>query len=541
MSIKKVRITGIGGGRAERRFFPSEGQFTSSAGFDPDLTVGSERQASGLAVPSAYTKFSGSEVNDAVIAEITTPKTTKIYVVTANGKIISYTVGFASETLIGTVAGSNAGGATYYNNYIYIFGTGASKDDVSRYGPLDQGAGAALVDNVWKGTTLGSQAALTNTTYPAIRLVKLPNHWGWVHVDNCLYFLDFKDGVGLVHRISTQKGTYEGDTNNTTVPSAYGVLDLPLGYYPTSVASYGTSVAIAATQTVDDVNGLNQGNAGLFIWNPTNEITFDQFAAFPDPVASALLSRYGRLYAFSGNLLRGCRVAEYVGGTTFQQLAYVDDGSVPLAGAVEAVGSRVYYGSFVVDPVESACVWAVNSRTRTRANDVQNVVAVGTQTAAASQVCTAVKWVGQQSGDESDAQFAVAMSSDATKEIYRKTTGGSGTIGSVIDLPIVTVGSGFRIDRIRLPLGSRMTSGSSMELTVLYDDNAAQSSVLTISNSVQAAASRVTFKTPQITGKGENNFRLRVSMSGVNASVATALAFPIECWLEVFDDEPLYG
>lgn len=537
--LKKGRITGIGGGRAERRFFPSEGQFTSSAGFDPDLTVGAERQASGLAVPSAYTKFSGSNVDGAVIAVITCPQTTKIYVVTANGKLISYTAGFASETLIGTVAGSNAGGATYYNNYIYIFGTGASKDDVSRYGPLD--GVAALTDNVWKGATLGSQQALTNTTYPQVRLVKLPNHWGWVHVDNCLYFLDFKEGKGLVHRISTVKGTAEGDTNSTVVPSAYGVLDLPFGYYPTSVASYGTSVAIAATQTVDDVNGLNQGNAGLFVWNPTNEVSFDQFVPFPDPVASALLSRYGRLYAFSGNLLRGCRVAEYVGGSTFQQLAYVDDGAVPLAGAVEAVGPRVHWGSFCVEPVETACVWAVNSRTRTRQNDVQNIVAVGTQTASQDQLCTALKWVGQQSGDESDAQFAVGASSSGTKEIYRKTTGGSGTIASVIDLPIVTVGSNFRIDRIRLPLGSAMVSGSSMELKVLYDDGTTESAVLTVSNTAQPSASRVTFKTPQITGQGQNNFRIRVSMSGVNATVPTALAFPIEYWLEVFDDEPLYG
>lgn len=538
--LKKVRITGIGGGRAEARFFPREGQFTSSAGFDPDLTAGNERQASGLAVPSAYSKFSGSNVDAAVIAEITCPQTTKIYAVTSNGKLISYTASFGSETLIGTVAGSNAGGATYYNNYIYIFGTGASKDDVSRYGPLDQGAGASLVDNVWKGATLGSQAALTNTAYPAIRLIKLPNHWGWVHVDNCLYFLDFKDGKGLVHRISTQKGTYEGDTNNTTVPSAYGVLDLPLGYYPTSVASYGTSVAVAASQTVDDVNGLNQGSAGLFIWNPTNEVSFDQFAAFPDPVASALLSKYGRLYAFSGNLLRGCRVAEYVGGTTFQQLAYVDDGAVPLAGAVEAVGQRVHWGSFCVEPVETACVWAVNSRTRTRANDVQNVVAVGTQ-AVADQLCTALKWVGQQSGDESDAQFAVAASSDSAKEIYRKVSAGANSISSVIDFPIVVVGSNFRIDRIRLPLGSAMETGSSMELKVLYDDGTSESSPLTVSQSVQPNASRVTFKTPQITGQGQNNFRLRVSMANVNASVPTALAFPIDITLEVFDDEPLFG
>lgn len=536
--IKKVRIQGITGGRATSRFFPQAGQFTASLGFDPDLTVGSQTQASGLAIPSAYTKFSGSNAQATTIAIITNPKNTKIYAVTADGKLLSYTASFGTETLIGTVTGSNAGGATYYNNYIYIFGTGASKDDVSRYGPLD---GSPSITNGW-WTSLGL-TALTNTTYPAVRLAKLPNHWGWVHIDDCLYFLDFVNGQGIVNRIKTKKGTAEGDTNDTTVPSAYNVLDLPFGYYPTSIASYGTSVVISATQTIDDVNGLNQGVAALFIWNPTNEITFDQQIAFPDPVASALLARNGRLFTFSGNLIRGCRVSEYVGGSTLQELAYVDDGSVPLAGSVEAFGERVFWGSYAKEPTESACVWALNSRTRSRANDVQNIIAVGSQGTPVDQLISAFKWVGQQSGDESDPQFVAAYYEDVTanKGLYRKTTGGNNTIASVIEFPLVTVGNNFRLDRIRVPLSSAMSSGSSMELTVIYDDGITTSSALTISNGVQPSASRVTFKTPQITGSGQNNFRLKVNMSGTNASTPTGVAFPIEVWVEISDDESLAG
>jgi hypothetical protein len=613
MALKRIKIEGISGGRATSRFFPQKGQFTASCGFDPDLTVGSSTQASGLAIPSCYTKFSGSNAQDATIAIITNPKNTKIYAVTQGGKLISYSASFGSETLIGTVAGSNAGGAAYYNNYIYIFGTGntlafnnqtvnftvgslltgatsgatatikaqvdsgatgtlqlgnitgtfqngetitdaaggsakassivTGTSDVARYGPLDN---VPTITNAWwggQGLTL-----LSNPTYPSIRNVTMPNHWAWVHIDNVLYFCDFPSGTiapgqGIINRISTQKGSFEGDTNNTTVPSAYDVLDLPLGYYPTSIASYGTNVAISATQTIDSVNGLNQGTAALFIWNPTNEITFDQQISLPDPVASALLSRNGRLLAFSGNLIRGIRVSEYVGGTTLQELAYVEDGSVPFAGAVEIVGQRIYWGSFCLAPTESASVWAINSRTRSKAYDVQNVIALGTQGSSADQIITAFKWVNQQSGDESDSQFVVAYCEDATanKGLYRKTGGGSGTIASVIEFPLVVVGSNFRIDRIRIPLSTSMSSGSSMELSVIYDDGVSSSSVLTISNSIQPSASRVTFKTPQITGAGQNNFRLKINMIGVNASVPTGIAFPLEVWVEVYDDEPLFG
>ena len=540
MALKRVKITGITGGRARSRFFPEGGQFTSSAGFDPDLSVGQEQQASGLAVPSAYTKFSSTNVNSPVIAYFGVPqKASTTYAVTANGRLISYNSSFGAETLVATVAGGNAGGACYYNNYIYIFGTGASKNDVSRFGPLDQ-PGAALTDAWWTGLGL---TALTNTAYPLIRLASVPNHWGFSHIDNSLYFLDFANGSGLVHRIHTQKGTggtpYEGYDNSTIIPSAYGVLDLPYGFYPTSVGSYGTNVAISAMQTVSAT--FNQGQGALFIWNPTNEITFDQQIFLPDPAATALLSRSGHLYVFSGNVNRGCRVSEYVGGSTVQERAYIDDGAPPLAGAVEAVGQRILWGSYCLDPVETACVWAINSRTRTKSDDVQNIACVGTQLAEKSQLCTAISWIGQQNGDESDPQIVVANYDDSNTAIYRKTTGGSNTINSVIRFPLVVIGSNFRIDRIRIPLGDNVQSGTSMELNVLYDDGNSESAVLTISNSVQPNATRVTFKTPQITGQGQNNFILQISMASTNATIPTPIAFPVEVWVEVFDDEPLYG
>ena len=616
MALKKVTIQGITGGRATSRFFPQAGQFTSSLGFDPDLSIGSASQASGLAVPSAYTKFSGSNAQESAIAIITSPKNTNIYVVTSGGRLLSYSSSFGSETLIGTVTGSVATGAAYYNNYIYIFGTGnrllfknqtanftvgqtitgassgasgvlvsqsdagasgtlflklisglfinneiitdglggsattngvvTGSSDVSRYGPLSN---TPVLVNAW-WSSLGL-TALSNPNYPLVRNQILPSHWAWVHIDNCLYFCDFPTtgtvapGQGIINRISTQKSTYEGEVDNTTVPSAYDVLDLPLGYYPTSIASYGTSVVISATRSIDTISGLNQGDAALFIWNPTNEITFDQQIPVPDSVASALLSKNGRLFVFSGNLLRGCRVSEYVGGSTLQELSYVEDGAVPLAGAVEMVGQRILWGSYAKEPAESACVWAINSRTRSKANDIQNIIAVGSQGSAdpLNQIITALKWVCQQSGDESDPQFVVAYAEQVTANIglYRKTTSGSGTINSIIEFPLVIVGTDFRIDRIRVPLSQKMESGFSMELTVIYDDGISNSNAMVISQAAQPNSSRVTFKTPQITGSGQNNFRLKFDMAGTGGGTPLAIAFPLEVWIEAFDDERLYG
>jgi hypothetical protein len=508
---------------------------------------------------------------------------------------------------VGTFAGANSGGACYYNNYIYCFGTGnqlafdaqtanftvgqtltggtsgatgtisaqvdsgatgtltlknitgtfqdneiitdglggsatangtvTGKTDVSRYGPLD--ATPAFQNAWWTGLNL---TPLTDTTYPVMRLVSIPNHWGFVHTDNSLYFCDFANGYGFLNRIHTMKVTYEGDTNDTTVPSAYNVLDLPLGFYPTSINSYGTSVAITALQSVDDTGFVNQGNAALFIWDPTNTVTFDQQLSFPDPIATALSVRNGRLTAVSGNIQRGCRLSEYVGGSTFQEIGFIDDAVPAFAGAVDSQGNRLYVGSYCLEPLESAAVFALNSKTRTRSNDLQNVAVVGTQTAASDQIVTAIKLVSQQTSVEPNPQIVIGASSSSTKELYNRTTGGSGTIGSAWETPMVVVGRKFRLDKVRIPLGAAVTSGTVIEVSAIYDNGASTVVIGTISNSICPSARSVTLKVPMIGGTHAlNDFRIKFNYSGVNATVVTPIMFPIEVVLESFDDEPIYG
>ena len=86
----------------------------------------------------------------------------------SSSDILLYSV---SATTIGTVTGNVANGAEIYNDYLYI----TTGTDVSRYGPLS--GSPALTNSVWTGATLGSQTALTNTTYPTINGAPIPKHW----------------------------------------------------------------------------------------------------------------------------------------------------------------------------------------------------------------------------------------------------------------------------------------------------------------------------------------------------------------------------
>ena len=95
------------------------GTFLNSLGIDPELPLSSSaKKPGGYITGEIFADFTDSNLNGTVVAIIPTPKTSVYYVVLANGRLISYNSAHGSETLIGTVTGSQAYGGFYYNNYV---------------------------------------------------------------------------------------------------------------------------------------------------------------------------------------------------------------------------------------------------------------------------------------------------------------------------------------------------------------------------------------------------------------------------------------
>lgn len=425
---KTLYINQIFKGISASQYFGVEGTYNSSTAIDPDLPIiSTDVRTSGFPVPVGSESLTTTNVTSSVIRQITHPKDNMMWTVQTNGRIVTFKSDLSGERLIGTVAGGNATWAEYYNNYIYVFGTGALKDDISRIGPLntvpydgqtgnftvgltvtgatsgatgivtadvdagatgtltlsnitgqfqdnetitDTSTGSATVnrtdasliaDNVWKGATLGTQTALTNTKYPTFRSVDMPNHAGHTHSDGSLYFCDFKNGQGYIHRINTRTVTNEGDTNGTTVPSAYNALDLPFGFYPTDTTSYGTDIMIIGIYQTDTTT--NQGRSAAVIWDPTNTSSFHTGPIpFSDPIASALLNVNGTIYIWTGNAQNGVRLSIYNGGVSVREIVFQEEGLPPYAGAVDSLGNRVVWGGFQTYPSNTSVVYGWGSK-----------------------------------------------------------------------------------------------------------------------------------------------------------------------------------
>src|SRR3990167_5763730 len=252
-----VKIKSILGGIAPSLYQGREDQFHASIGIDPDQPlVASNIKTPGILVPSSYSDISDTDFDVATAGYpkwiLTNPKDANIYIYCSQGRVLTNAGLDTTWDMLDTVPSATGNGAAYYNNYLYF----AGDTNISRYGPLD--SSATFVDSVWTDTTFNQAVSLGNATYPTGQNVLLPNHPMHVHVDDQLYIGDFYTssdtavstynlrGKGLIHTIKTKRattGANEGELNDVTT---FNALDLPFGYAPTDIESWGNDIVVAA-------------------------------------------------------------------------------------------------------------------------------------------------------------------------------------------------------------------------------------------------------------------------------------------------------
>ena len=528
--IKNLSIKSILSGQTPTNYLGDDNSFNTSIAIDPDLPVGSDIKTSGILVPSRYEKFSGTEIDGFPNWIVTNNKTANTFVYTSAGKLHSFNSSIvmratdeASTALPITITGGAGNGAVYYNNFIYL----AEATDISQYGGMDQGASIAKTENVWTGAKFG-KTALANTTYPTLQGVVIPNHPMHVHTDNSCYIGDVIAGQGVIHRMNTKKTTIEGDTNGTTVPSAYNALDLPFGYYPTDIESYGTDLVIAAIRTTSS-STINQGSAALFFWDPTNTDTFYRQVQLPDPIVTALLNVNGILKIWSGNSVNGVRLSRYIGGETISEEAYQEEGVPPFAGAVDAQGSRVVWGGFTTYPESSASVMAYGSKNDSLPKGRHNIVRA--TSAGATPNINSLKFV--QQADNISPRLIVGWGDASAKGLDKLST--TAAYNSVIRSKPFNINKEFILTRLTIPLAGAVDSNTTVTVKVFMDDASDSVTLATINNTNYSGKRKVLYKASELTSaKGENNFYIEIKWTG---TTSMPVLLPIEMEVDVKDDE----
>jgi hypothetical protein len=508
--LKEQVISSILGGHSVGTHASQPGSFLTSIAIDPETQVNSTILKPGAIInPILYQKFSSTGVSGAPMWIETTPKNELIYTYNSDGEFISYNTTF-TETVIGTPTSGAGNGMEYYNNYLYL----TTPTDVSRYGPLN--SSPSLSNTFWTSTL--SLTALTNTTYPGFNSVSYGNHALHPHVDNKLYICDFKNGQGLIHFIKTTKTTDEGDTNDG---STYNALDLPFGYAPFAMASWGTDLAIIASQ-VSTSTVIKQGQSALFLWD-TFSPTFYRQIPIPESVATAIINHRGLLYIWAGSIEFGYKLYRYSGGYDVEPLETFMEGSPPFAGAVDAAGNRLMWGASITYPEAAAVVMSrgyVNSNLPGNAvNSIGRVTGTGT-----FPVISALKQVQQA---QRVAKPIIGWRTTTPSE-YGLDRVGVGTLDSIFRSDLEEVGKSFVIKEIEIPLTTEISANMTITPTVYVDDETASftgsSNGLDTINSTNFSDSERLIPLKPEGVRGENNFYLELAFSG---TVALPVALPI--------------
>lgn len=535
-NTRTIRIESVIGGHTQFANFSADDEFKGSYSIDPDFPS-TDGQGdidgllpSGYLRPISYDKFSGEIVTDTPLWIVTQPKDNTRYVYGANGSSYSYD-GNYSVSELANIAGSGGNGAEYYDNYIYF----ARNTSVARYGPLN--GAPAMTTDYWD-TTLG-KTALTDTTYPKVgysEAIELPNHVMKRGKDGALYFADVVGNQGVLHKIKTTKTTVEGDTDDG---STYNIVDFPYGMHPTAIEVFGDQMAVALYEgsTSFGVAATRQKRAKVAFWNTSNTSTYDLIFSeeFPDPLISALINANGVLYAISGNPgFSGVRISRYLGGHSFEQIAYLEAARLPSSGAIDAVGNRIVFGGSETILGAKGAVWAVGFMRSGISNAVFNIMGSN-----GNYDVTALKYANLGGGANRyiqpnlDAGFGYFLTGYSTNGLDRQYRGGSYST-AVWRSKEFKIGQPFKVKKIIIPMAGKAVVANVTITPRIYFDEGTSSKTLTVINNTNYPSKRNVTIRPDGLTTGKHSFALHFEWSG---TVLQTIGLPITIEIELLDEE----
>lgn len=524
MAKLTLQFDSILGGIQPTEFYNTQGngQIFNSLGIDPEMPkTDSLTRPSGLIRPTSMEKISGSTVTGAPMWFLTNPKNANIYCYANDGKVHLINSNLTMGSDLSTPTNGAGQGAVYYNNYLYF----ATTTDISRFGPLN---GSPTMTNNWWTSTL-SKTALANTTYPTINGVMMPKHAMYVHPWNSrVYFCDVtSDGIGCLSMIKTKKVTVEGDTDDTLVPSSYKVLDFFYGWLPTCISNIGSELAIGLIEGTDTTT--KQGNAKVAFWSTVaSDTSYNRIAQLPDPIITSLTNVNGILYAITGSASGGMRISRYIGGESFEEVAYLDDQLPALAGATDFVINRILWGGKTTLPAVSGSVFSLGSKSKAMGMGLHNILK--STAGATTPMVTALKYVSQGAikqpivgwKDNTGTAGALVAGIDKLSTTY-------GT--SYLTFPLQRIGRNFQIISVSIPLSSSVSANQTVEVRALIDGGSSDVLLGTINNTNYSGARRVGID-PE-SSFGFNDFCLQLKFTG---SALTTIQMPVLVDIEVIED-----
>lgn len=508
----QLRIDSILGGMAPTFHLSGADQFLDSVAIDPEFVNSATKRPSMNIMPTRYQRVLTLD-SEAPMWISGAQTTTGVFVYGSGGTLYALSSALVPDPeggLVQPTAGAG-NGMVVYNDYVYM----ATATDIYRFGPLSATAPTLSADGYWRSSSGFGQAAMTDTEYPGIRNLEYPNHPMHFHNNGKVYMGDY-DGEGLIH-------VFETTATGTGSTATFAKLRLPTGYLPMDIESYGTDLAILATprQTFSSGAIPRPGvDSALFLWDAIDR-TYYRSVPIKEAVATALVNKNGELYVVAGKMDAGVRLLKYLGGDSFQVLDSKDAGSPPPAGAFDAVGNSVTWGSYTDILASGACLYSHGYRSGKLPGNSVNSIAKARETGT-NPIISSVKLVTNERypliGVRSDTGFGV------------DSVGGSGAFDSGFQTKVFNIGNEFRIRRIRFPLTAAVSSGVIINVSIITDNFTTTHTLDQINNTDHSGLQLIDFR--DIDTRGFSNFFLQFTFTG---TTQVGIALPILIDVDIYE------
>ena len=293
-------------------------------------------------------------------------------------------------------------------------------------------------------------------------------------------------------------------------------LDLPRGYAPIDMTSYGLDIAILAVQT-SELNA-DQGNATLFLWDTTSGSFYRQIP-LPFSNASSVHSHIGAPVVFGGdNDAYGCW--QYIGGESLSPIFSIDNGLLPFPGAVISSKNRILWGTKQSQDKVTVTEGTTSHSTENRLS----VLAYGSQS---PQVPKGVHNIFSKNADQtaysisqvSPSRSGLLIGADA---IY----GEGGTTDSLFKTQVYSVGRNFKIESLDFTIQDPISGSDSLTVRAVFDNGASVKDIATITADDKYTGKQSFTFHPEATGR--LNFYLEFEWAGGDNAIMLPVAINVE-------------
>jgi len=249
----------------------------------------------------------------------------------------------------------------------------------------------------------------------------------------------------------------------------------------------------------------------------------------PDPLVTALLNNNGNLYVWSGQAAGGQRLSVYAGNDTVQELSNLNEGCPPYAGAVDAIGSRIYWGTSTTYPEASSSVFSYGSVDGRIPPALHNVIRTSKSTPGDNPNVSALRVVEQGGFDVP--KLVVGWRDDTNPGLDKYSS--SATLNSVWRSQLYNVGKKFTVREIRIPLAKAVAANMTLTPKVYVDDassNYGTSNGMKVVNTTNYPNSEREIRLYPQGVSGKNNFFLEFSW---DSTVPLPVEMPIRIKIDV--------